>query len=189
MSGEHSLLGRQWSPGTGCGAPSLETLKARLDGVPGSLSWWGADLPMAEGVGTGWALMSLPTSAILWLFLAQLWRAFLHTSPVIPFRHILNSWMCITSPGGKKSGSSWNFPTYSPNAVITYISSDRSFPWCYTLQNISNTMKKINITPVCEQTVLPDTFSPQQAHQQCWPTSWGKEVHTGSWLLWVRASG
>lgn len=23
-----------------CGAPSLEVLKARLDGAPGSLSWW-----------------------------------------------------------------------------------------------------------------------------------------------------
>ena len=43
-------------PGTAaqrsCGAPSLEALKARLDGALGSLSWWGAALPMA-GVGVG----------------------------------------------------------------------------------------------------------------------------------------
>ena len=36
----------------GCGAPSLETLKARLDGALRSLSWWGAALPMA-GCGAG----------------------------------------------------------------------------------------------------------------------------------------
>jgi len=30
------------------GAPSLEVLKARLDGALGSLSWWEAALPMAE---------------------------------------------------------------------------------------------------------------------------------------------
>jgi len=30
-------------------APSLEVLKARWDGAPGSLSWWGAALPMAGG--------------------------------------------------------------------------------------------------------------------------------------------
>ena len=35
-----------------CGAPSLEALKARLDGALGSLSWCGAALPTA-GVGTG----------------------------------------------------------------------------------------------------------------------------------------
>ena len=29
--------------------PSLEVLKARLDGALGSLSWWGAALPMAGG--------------------------------------------------------------------------------------------------------------------------------------------
>ena len=33
-------------------APSLEALKARLDGALGSLSWWGAALPTA-GVGVG----------------------------------------------------------------------------------------------------------------------------------------
>ena len=41
-----------------CGAPSLEALKARLDGVLGSLSWWGAALHMAE-FRTGWAFRSL----------------------------------------------------------------------------------------------------------------------------------
>ena len=40
------------------GAPSLQALKARWDGALGSLSWWGAALPMAGG-GTGWALRSL----------------------------------------------------------------------------------------------------------------------------------
>ena len=37
------------------GAPSLEALKARLDGALGSLSWWGA-APMA-GVGAGWTFI------------------------------------------------------------------------------------------------------------------------------------
>jgi len=31
------------------GAPSLEVLKARLDGALGSLSWWVVTLPMAGG--------------------------------------------------------------------------------------------------------------------------------------------
>jgi len=43
-------------------AASLQALKARL--ALGSLSWWGAALPMA-GVEAGWALMSLPTQTIL----------------------------------------------------------------------------------------------------------------------------
>jgi len=47
-----------------CGAPSLEALKAWLDGALGSLSWWGEALPMA-GVEAGWALRSLTTEAIL----------------------------------------------------------------------------------------------------------------------------
>lgn len=34
-------------------APSLETLKARLEGGPGQLSWWVAALPMAAGLGLG----------------------------------------------------------------------------------------------------------------------------------------
>ena len=50
-----------------CGAPSLEALKARLDGALGSLSWWGAALPTA-GVGAGWALSSLPIQTILWFY-------------------------------------------------------------------------------------------------------------------------
>lgn len=40
--------------------PSLDMLKARLNGVLGSLSWRMATLATAE-VGTGWALSSLPT--------------------------------------------------------------------------------------------------------------------------------
>jgi len=31
------------------GAPFLEVLKARLDGILGSLSWWRATGPQAEG--------------------------------------------------------------------------------------------------------------------------------------------
>jgi len=34
------------------GAPSLEVLKARLDGALGSLSWWVATSPW-QGVGAG----------------------------------------------------------------------------------------------------------------------------------------
>ena len=43
-----------------CGAPSLEALKATLDGALSSLSWWGAALPTA-GVGAVWASRSFPT--------------------------------------------------------------------------------------------------------------------------------
>ena len=46
------------------GAPSLQALKARWDGALGSLSWWGAALPMAGG-GTGWAPRSPPACAFL----------------------------------------------------------------------------------------------------------------------------
>ena len=35
-------------------------VKARWDGALGSLSWWGAALPMAGG-GTGWALRTPPS--------------------------------------------------------------------------------------------------------------------------------
>ena len=53
---------RHWHrlPRKAVDAPSLEALKARLDGALGSLSWWGAALPMA-GVGAAWAVRSLPT--------------------------------------------------------------------------------------------------------------------------------
>jgi len=34
-------------------APSLEVLKARLDGALGNLVWWEVSLLMAGGVGTG----------------------------------------------------------------------------------------------------------------------------------------
>ena len=47
-----------------CGAPSLEALKARLDGALGSLSWWGAALPTV-GIGVAWALKSLPAHTVL----------------------------------------------------------------------------------------------------------------------------
>ena len=46
------------------GAPSLEVPKAKLDGALGSLIC-GGNWPMA-GLGTGWALWSLPTQAIPW---------------------------------------------------------------------------------------------------------------------------
>jgi len=51
-------------PREAVGAPSLEVLKARLDGILGSLSWWVAALPVAWG----WDRMgfkSLPTQTIL----------------------------------------------------------------------------------------------------------------------------
>ena len=44
------------------GAPSLEVLKAGLDGALGSLIWWRATSPQQ---GTGCALRSLPTKATL----------------------------------------------------------------------------------------------------------------------------
>jgi len=47
------------------GAPSLEAFKARMDGALGSLIWWG-QTDCGRGVGTGWALRSLPTQGILW---------------------------------------------------------------------------------------------------------------------------
>jgi len=40
---------RVTAPPRSCGAPSLEVLKARLDGALGSLSWWGAALPTSWG--------------------------------------------------------------------------------------------------------------------------------------------
>jgi len=46
------------------GAPSLESLKAKLDAV-GSRNWWVAALPTAGGSGTGWALKYIPTQGIL----------------------------------------------------------------------------------------------------------------------------
>ena len=47
-----------------CGAPSLQALKARLDGALGSLSWWWQPCPR-YGVGAGWDLRSLPAQATL----------------------------------------------------------------------------------------------------------------------------
>jgi len=62
MWGSNPFLRGPWGAGTAAqravGAPSLQALKARWDGALGSLSWWGAALPMAGG-GTGWALSSL----------------------------------------------------------------------------------------------------------------------------------
>ena len=46
------------------GAPSLEVLKARLDGAPGSLSWWGITSPQ-QGLELGRFLRCLPTETIL----------------------------------------------------------------------------------------------------------------------------
>ena len=51
-------------PTQAVGAPSLEEFKARLDGALGSLSWWVVFLSIVE-VGTGWAVGSPPTQAIL----------------------------------------------------------------------------------------------------------------------------
>ena len=55
-------------PRESVGAPSLEAFKARLDGALGSLSWWGAALPMAGGWNwVGFKVLSNPScSVILW---------------------------------------------------------------------------------------------------------------------------
>ena len=58
------------------GAPSLEALKARLDGALSSLSWWGAALPMAWGWGWGWVGFKGPSnpnrSVVLHMILCKL---------------------------------------------------------------------------------------------------------------------
>ena len=56
---------RPWHglPREAVGAPSPEALKARLDGALSSVTCWVATCPW-QGVGTGWALMSLPTQTI-----------------------------------------------------------------------------------------------------------------------------
>ena len=46
------------------GAPSLEVPKARLDGILGSLSWWGATSPRQ---GVGWAVRSLRSVNLLFI--------------------------------------------------------------------------------------------------------------------------
>ena len=52
-------------PREAVGAPSLEVLKARLDEVWAAQSEGWQPCPW-QGVGTGWALRSLPTQPILW---------------------------------------------------------------------------------------------------------------------------
>ena len=47
-------------------APSLEVHKARLDGALGSLSWWGAALPMAGSWGwVGFRVPSNPSHSVI----------------------------------------------------------------------------------------------------------------------------
>jgi len=71
MSGRSVLLRGRWGPGTAawrsCGAPSLQALRARLDGALGSLSCWVQPCPW-QGVGAGWALRALPTQTVLWFY-------------------------------------------------------------------------------------------------------------------------
>jgi len=57
---------RHWHrlPREAVGAPSLQVLRATLDGALGSLIWWVATSPL-QRVGTGWSLKSLPTKIIL----------------------------------------------------------------------------------------------------------------------------
>jgi len=45
------------------GAPSLEALKARMDGTLGSLSWWVAALPKAGG--WNWMAFEVPSDPSL----------------------------------------------------------------------------------------------------------------------------
>ena len=48
------------------GAPSLEVLKASLDGALGSLSWWGAALSMAGGWNwVGFKVLSNPSCSVI----------------------------------------------------------------------------------------------------------------------------
>ena len=49
-----------------CGAPSLEALKASLDGALGSLSWWGGS--PAHGWGWGWLGFEVPPTQTLLQF-------------------------------------------------------------------------------------------------------------------------
>jgi len=46
-------------------APSLEVLKARLDGALSNLVWWKVSLPMAGGLVLDGSRRSLPTQTIL----------------------------------------------------------------------------------------------------------------------------
>ena len=66
-----------------CGAPSLGALKARLDGDPGQLRWWGAALPMARGWDlVGFEVPSYPNhSMVLW------WIQF---SFIYMYKHIIS---------------------------------------------------------------------------------------------------
>jgi len=58
------MTSRDGYPSVVMDTPSLEPLKARLDGALGSLSWWGVALPMA-GVGTEWIPSNPNCSVIL----------------------------------------------------------------------------------------------------------------------------
>ena len=51
MIGQREIVVRCWKrlPREAVDAPSLEELKARLDDALGSLIWWVAALPIAEG--------------------------------------------------------------------------------------------------------------------------------------------
>lgn len=53
---------RQWHrlPRGAVDAPSLEVLKAGLDGALGTLGWWLAALPMASS--WNWVVFKLPTN-------------------------------------------------------------------------------------------------------------------------------
>jgi len=54
-------------PREAVGGPSLDVLKACLDGAPCSLIWW-CQPAHGKGVGTGWSLRSLPAQPILWFY-------------------------------------------------------------------------------------------------------------------------
>ena len=53
---------RNWHrlPREAVAVPSLKTFKARLDGALGSLIWWVAALPMAEG--WNWMIFKVPSN-------------------------------------------------------------------------------------------------------------------------------
>lgn len=86
---------RSWGTGTAaqksCGAPSLEALKARLDGVLSSLSWGGAALHTAR-VGAGWVLRSLCISVILWF---SNWGKEIHLNEVFSVSASILHWVIL----------------------------------------------------------------------------------------------
>ena len=70
------------------GAPSLEVLKARLDGALGSLSCWVAALPTAQGWGwVGFEVPSNPNRSVI-VFLQTLYHTVRYFSESKGYSHV-----------------------------------------------------------------------------------------------------